>query len=48
MAIDIIEQNIVAKDPAKHCEDGIVVTADFVAVIDGSTSKSRRRCHRDF
>ena len=24
------------------------MTADFVAVIDGSTSKSSRRCHRDF
>ena len=24
------------------------MTADFVAVIDGSTSKSTRRCHRDF
>lgn len=43
----IIEQTIVAKDPKKRSEDGIVVTKDFVAVIDGSTSKSTMRCHRD-
>ena len=43
----IIEQSIIPKNPAKRSEDGIVVTADFVAVIDGSTSKSQRRCHRD-
>ena len=36
------------KNPAKRSEDGIVVTDDFVAVIDGSTSKSTRRCHRYF
>ena len=30
------------KSPAKKSEDGIVITTDFVAVIDGSTSKSRR------
>lgn len=44
----IIEQTIVGKDPQKPCEDGIVITDDFVAVIDGSTSKSRRCCHRDW
>ena len=44
----IIEQTVVPKNPAKRSEDGIVVTPDFVAVIDGSTSKSRRRCHKDF
>jgi glycerophosphoryl diester phosphodiesterase len=42
----IIEQTIVAKNLQKRSEDGIVTTADFVAVIDGSTSKSQRRCHR--
>ncbi|MBQ3742183.1 MAG: hypothetical protein IJP74_05745 [Prevotella sp.] len=41
----IIEQSIIAKNPAKKSEDGIVVTDNFVAVIDGSTSKtSRRHC----
>lgn len=44
----IIEQALVAKNPLKRCEDGIVTTPDFVAVIDGSTSKSQLRCHRDF
>ena len=41
--MQIIEQTIVEKNPAKRSEDGIVVTTDFVAVIDGSTSKSTRR-----
>ncbi len=44
----ILEQALVPKNPAKRSEDGIVVTPDFIAVIDGSTSKSRRRCHRDY
>ena len=39
----IIEQNSIAKNPAKKSEDGIVVTNDFIAVIDGSTSKSQYR-----
>ena len=41
----IIEQILVPKSPLKRSEDGIVVTPDFIAVIDGSTSKSTRRCH---
>lgn len=41
--MEIIESNLVAKNPAKKSEDGIVVTDDFVAVIDGSTSKSQYR-----
>lgn len=41
--MEIVEQQIVGKDPHKGCEDGLVVTPDFVAVIDGSTSKSRYR-----
>ncbi|MBQ9356750.1 MAG: hypothetical protein IJT98_05625 [Prevotella sp.] len=44
----ITEQALVPKNPAVRSEDGIVVTPDFVAVIDGSTSKSRLRCHRDY
>jgi glycerophosphoryl diester phosphodiesterase len=46
--MQIIEQAIVPKHPERKSEDGIVVTADFVAVIDGSTSKGQLRCHRDF
>lgn len=41
--MEIIEQYIVAKNSAKKCEDGIVVTDDYIAVIDGSTSKTDRR-----
>ena len=43
MNMKIIEQNSIAKNPKKKNEDGIVVTADFVAIIDGSTSKSQYR-----
>lgn len=39
----IIEQATIPKNPAKGNEDGIVVTDDFIAVIDGSTSKSDQR-----
>lgn len=41
--MQIIEKSVVAKNPKKKSEDGIVVTDDFVAVIDGSTSKSDYR-----
>ena len=41
--MDIIEQASIAKNPKQKSEDGIVVTSDFVAVIDGSTSKSDYR-----
>jgi glycerophosphoryl diester phosphodiesterase len=41
--MEIIEQNLVPKNPKKKSEDGIVVTNDFVAVIDGSTSKTNYR-----
>lgn len=41
--MQIIEQTIVAKNPRKKSEDGIVVTADYIAVVDGSTSKTSRR-----
>ncbi|UKK52218.1 hypothetical protein L6472_06470 [Prevotella sp. E13-17] len=39
----ITEQISIAKSPKKKNEDGIVVTDNFVAVIDGSTSKTNRR-----
>lgn len=41
--MNIIEQTVVPKNPTKKSEDGIVVTPDFIAVIDGSTSKTDRR-----
>lgn len=41
--MQIIEQSLVPKSPKKKSEDGIVVTPDFIAVIDGSTSKTERR-----
>ena len=39
----IAEQFIQGKHSAADCEDGIVVTNDFVAVIDGSTSQTPKR-----
>ncbi len=45
--MNIIEQNLIGKHSAEDCEDGIVITEDFVAVIDGSTSKSQRRWRPD-
>ena len=42
-SMEIIEQACIAKNPKKKSEDGIVVTPDFIAVIDGSTSKSEYR-----
>lgn len=42
----IIEQATVAKSDKAKSEDCIVVTDDFVAVIDGSTSKSPTRISR--
>lgn len=42
----IIEQTLVPKSPTTKSEDGIVVTNDFIAVIDGSTSKTDRRHSR--
>ena len=40
---NIIEQSLIAKNPQKKSEDGLVVTDDFIAVIDGSTSKAKHR-----
>ena len=37
----IIESSIIGKKSQEACEDGMVVTDDFIAVIDGSTSKKR-------
>lgn len=39
----IFEQNIIGKHSLEDCEDGIVVADHFVAVIDGSTSKTAHR-----
>lgn len=36
----IIEKNILGKNNQETCEDGIIVTDYFAAVIDGSTSKT--------
>lgn len=41
--MQIIEQSSIPKNPAKKSEDAIIVTDDFIAVIDGSTSKSSMR-----
>ncbi len=39
----ITEQFICGKHTAADCEDGIVITNNFAAVIDGSTSKTPKR-----
>lgn len=44
--MEIIEQSLTPKSPKTKTEDGVVVTADYVAVIDGSTSKSPTRVSR--
>jgi glycerophosphoryl diester phosphodiesterase len=44
--MEVIEQSCIAKDPKGKGEDGLVVTPDFIAVIDGSTSKSDYRHSR--
>ena len=41
--MEIIEQSCLSKSAHRKPEDGIVVTSDYAAVIDGSTSKSRHR-----
>lgn len=38
--MQIIEKNIIGKAGAEKCEDAIIVTEAFAAVVDGSTSKS--------
>lgn len=42
----VIEKQIIGKNPKKKPEDGIVVTDNFIAVIDGSTSKATERVSR--
>ncbi len=37
--MNVIEKSIIGKKSQEACEDGLVVTDDFIAVIDGSTSK---------
>ena len=44
--MNIIEQTLVPKSPTRKSEDGIVVTDNFIAVIDGSTSKTDLRHSR--
>lgn len=43
----IVESNIVGKKSQEACEDGMVVTDDFIAVIDGSTSKTPKHLNPD-
>lgn len=45
--MQIIEQRIIGKHSQETCEDGIVSSNDFIAVIDGSTSKSPVQIHPD-
>ena len=43
----IIESSIIGKKSPEACEDGLVVTDDFIAVIDGSTSKTPKHLNPD-
>ena len=43
----IIESSIIGKKSLEACEDGMVVTDDFIAVIDGSTSKTPKHLNPD-
>lgn len=43
----IIESYIIGKKSQEACEDGMVVTDDFIAVIDGSTSKTPKHLNSD-
>lgn len=43
----IIESSIIGKKSPAACEDGMVVTDDFIAVIDGSTSKTPKHLYPD-
>ncbi len=42
-----IESTVIGKKSNDTCEDGLVVTDDFIAVIDGSTSKTPHHLHPD-
>lgn len=43
----IIESCIIGKKSQEACEDGMVVTDDFIVVIDGSTSKTPKHLNPD-
>ena len=43
----IIESSIIGKKSPEACEDGMVVTDNFIAVIDGSTSKTPKHLNPD-
>lgn len=43
----IIESTIIGKQSQETCEDGLVCTDDFIAVIDGSTSKTPTHLSHD-
>lgn len=43
----IIESSIIGKKSPEACEDGMVVSDDFIAVIDGSTSKTPKHLNPD-
>ena len=43
----IIESSIIGKKSPEACEDGMVVTDDFIAVIGGSTSKTPKHLNPD-
>ena len=43
----VIESSIIGKKSPEACEDGMVVTDDFIAVIDGSTSKTPKHFNPD-
>ena len=43
----IIESSIIGKKSPEACEDGMVITDDFIAVIDGSTSKIPKHLNPD-
>ena len=45
--MDIIESSIIGKKSPEVCEDGMVITDDFIAVIDGSTSKTPKHLNPD-
>ena len=50
MQVDImkvIESSIIGKKSPEACEDGMVITDDFIAVIDGSTSKTPKHLNPD-
>ena len=43
----IIESSIIGKKSQESCEDEMVITDDFIAVIDGSTSKTPKHLNPD-